>query len=175
MKVPWRSVVVAPVAILAAIWVLASIPRVAYIETSRVMTGFSDAAAAEKEIHAEEVKAEAQSKVLQDSLQAVIDLMSREYNSAAPARKKELQDLLSAHNQQVSNFRYGSAQRIDELRKVKLKPVHEKINAYIAEYGRKHRCSIIFGTTAEGSILYGDSRRYDITDNVIAGLNERYR
>jgi len=99
----------------------------------------------------------------------------KEYNTANAKRKKELQDLLSAHNQQVNNFREASVKRMQKLQSEKMQSVIDKVNVYMAEYGKKHNYSIIFGTVAGGSILYGNSDRYDISNEVIKGLNERYK
>jgi Skp family chaperone for outer membrane proteins len=150
-------------------------PRIAYINTGKLMVGFSEANNIEKEIKAEDDKWQAQLKALQDSLQSQIDKMSKEYNTATPVKKKELQDMLSARNQQVNNFRQANIRKMEELRQKKMQTVFDKANVFMTEYGKKHRYSIILGTVAGGSILYGDERKYDITEGIIKGLNERYK
>jgi Skp family chaperone for outer membrane proteins len=104
-------------------------PKIAYVNTGKLIIGFSEANPSapltdclscdifyagcvenlyiaankiEKEVKAEDDKWQAQYKSFGDSLQATIDGMSKEYNTAKPARKKELQDMLSARNQQIS-------------------------------------------------------------------------
>jgi Skp family chaperone for outer membrane proteins len=91
--------------------------------------------------------------------------MSKEYNVATPAKKKELQDMLSARNQQVNNFREANVQKTEQLRETKMQAVFDKVNVFLKEYGKKHHYGIIFGTAAGGSIVYGDEARYDITDD----------
>jgi Skp family chaperone for outer membrane proteins len=150
-------------------------PKVAYINTGKLMVGFSESAKIEKELKAEDDRWQAQYKALSDSLQAQIDKMSKEYNAASTAKKKELQDMLSARNQQVNNFKQANLRRMDELKQKKLQTVFDKANVFLSEYGKKHHYSIIFGTVAGGSILYGNESRYDITDEIIKGLNERYK
>ena len=123
----------------------------------------------------EDDKWKKQLKELQDSLASHVDVMTKEYNNANAKRKKELQDLLSAHNQKVNNFREASVKRMQKLQSEKMQSVMDKANVYMAEYGKKHKYSIIFGTVAGGSILYGNSDGYDISNEVIKGLNERYK
>lgn len=150
-------------------------PKIAYVNTGKLMVGFSQASKIESDLKTEDEKWQKQYKVLQDSLQSDMNKMSKEYNAATTAHKKELQDMLSARNQQVNNFKQANARRMDELKQKSMQSVFEKANVYLAEYGKKHRYSIILGTVAGGSILYGDERGYDITDDIIKGLNERYK
>jgi outer membrane protein len=150
-------------------------PRIAYINTGKLLIGFSESNKLEKELKAENDKWQTQLKELEDSIQTQVNAMSKEYNGAAPARKKELQDMLSAKNQQANNFRQANARRMDEMRQKKMQTVFDKANIFIAEYGKKHRYGIILGTVAGGSILFGDERKYDITEEIVKGLNERYK
>ena len=149
-------------------------PKIAYVNTGKVMVGFSDAAKVEKELSAEEEKWQKQLQEMEKELKAAVDSMSLEFNSAPAARKKELQDMLSARNQQINNFKQVNNRRMNELKAKKMKTVIDKINVYTAEFGKKHRYDILFGTVAGGSILYGNNA-YDATDALIHGLNERYK
>jgi Skp family chaperone for outer membrane proteins len=84
------------------------VPRVAYINTGKLLVGFSEAAKTEKELKVEDEKWQAKYKALSDSLQEQINKMSKEYDRASAAKKKELQDMLSARNQQVNNFKQAN-------------------------------------------------------------------
>jgi outer membrane protein len=101
--------------------------------------------------------------------------MSKEYNTAAPAKKKEMQDMLSARNQEVNNFKQANTRKMEELRQKNMQGVFDKVNVYLSEYGKKHHYTIIFGTMAGGNIIYADDRKVDITEDVVKGLNERYK
>ena len=98
--------------------------------------------------------------------------MSNEYDNATPARK-DLQDNLSTRNQQINNF-HRLIRKMDEMRQKKMTGVVEKINIFVAEYGKKKHYSVILGTGPGGNIIFGN-QAYDITDEVAAGLNERYK
>lgn len=149
--------------------------RIAYIDINKILVGFSDAAKVEKDLKAEDEKMQAELKILQDTLAAQIELMSKEYDNANPARKKELQDQLAAANQRINNFKQAGANKLEKLRQEKGKDVVKKVNLYVAEYGKKHRYAIILGANASGNIMYGNTAKYDISDEIIKGLNERYK
>lgn len=150
-------------------------PKIAYVDTGKLMVGFNEANKVDRELKEKDAEWKKQLKILKDSLAAHVELMGKEYNDASAKRKKELQDLLSAQNQQVNNFREANLKRLQKLSEEKLKSVYDKVNVYVAEYGKKHNYSIIFGTVAGGSIVYGNQDSYDITTDIIAGLNERYK
>jgi Skp family chaperone for outer membrane proteins len=150
-------------------------PRIAYVDTSKLMVGFSEANKVDREIKSEDDKWQSQLKSLQDSLQASIDTISKYYDISQPAQKKSLQDNLSAWNQRVNNFKQANLRNMEKLRQEKMQGVADKINVYLREYGKAHRYSIVFGTVSGGSILYGDERKYDVTEEIVKGLNERYR
>lgn len=163
------------VSLCISIIALSGRPQIAYIETAKLMVGFSESARVERELKAENDKWQEQLKVLQDSLAAHVELMSKEYDSATPQRKKELQDILSTSNQRVNNFKQANINKMEKIHAEKMKSVIEKVNIYVQEYGKNHRYSIIFGTVHGGSIIYGNRDRYDITEQIIKGLNERYK
>jgi Skp family chaperone for outer membrane proteins len=151
------------------------VPRIAYLDTAKLLVGFSEAAKVDREVKVEDDKWQVEEKVLQDSLRAVITAMSKDYDRAPVAKKKEMQDALSARNQQINNFREANVKRVSDLRQKKMQTVFEKVNVFIGEYGKKKHYSMIFGTATGGSILFGDERGFDITEDIIKGLNERYK
>lgn len=150
-------------------------PRIAYVDSNKLLVGFSEANKVEKELKVENDKWQIQLKQLQDSLEASIATMSKNYDKATAAKKKELQDGLAARNQQINNFQQANLRRMDELRQKKMLGVIEKANLFLSEYGKNQHYSIIFGTASGGSILFGNEQKYDITNRVIKGLNERYK
>jgi Skp family chaperone for outer membrane proteins len=107
-------------------------PRIAYVNTGKLMVGFSEAAKVEREVAAEEEKWKEQLGEMEKELKAAIDSMSVEFNSASAVRKKELQDMLSARNQQINNFKQANARKMDELKVKKMNAVVEKVNVYMA-------------------------------------------
>jgi len=149
-------------------------PRVGYVENSKLMIGFSEASRADKEIRKHDEKWQEQLKVVQDSVQAAVDTMSKYFDSADPDDKRKLQDNLSAWNQRANNFKQANMQNSQKLRAEKMNAVAEKINVYVSEYGKKHGYDMILGTGQGGSILYGHDG-IDITQEIVDGLNERYK
>jgi Skp family chaperone for outer membrane proteins len=143
-------------------WYLHPSPRIAYVNTSRLMTGSAEAASVQRQLQAEEEAGKAHLKQLEDTLQGALDGMSKEYNAAKPARKKELQDLLSARNQQVNNARIATTRRLEKLQQEKMQGVLQKANVFMEEYGKTHYYTIIIGAIAGGNILYAGKAEYAV-------------
>ena len=87
-------------------------PKIAYVDTAKLMVGFNEAARIDRELKEKDDKWKKQLKELKDSLAAHIDLMGKEYDNANLKRKKDLQTMLTIHNQNVNNFREANQKKI---------------------------------------------------------------
>lgn len=151
----------------------AGVRKIAFVDTQRVLMGFKDANAVNKAVEAEDQIWKSALKVMEDSLKSYMDSMTVKYDKADAKTKKEMQDELSVRNQQINNFERVNTKKMQDLSREKLASVFEKINALLKEYGKARHFDVIFGT-AQGSILYGEGTPADITDEIIAKLNQRY-
>lgn len=147
--------------------------QIAFVDTNRLMTAFTEAHEANKEIKAEDEKWKANLKIMEDSLKSFMDSMTVKYDGANAVGKRALQDELALRNQQINNYTAAQGRKMEEAAQKRLAAVYGKINAYMKEYGKAKGYHVIFGT-ASGSILYGEGTPMDITDDVVRGLNQRY-
>lgn len=173
----WISLVALAFALasgLLAYWLAKGGKKVAFVDSSQLMTSFKVAHLAETQLQEEDKKWKSDQKILQDSLDAYMLKMTSEYEKANPKRRRELQDELSAKNQQIGNFKRANENNQQKLRQEKMTGIYSKINAFMKEFGAKNGYDIIFGTVQGGNILYGIGTRSDITQEVIDGLNKRY-
>lgn len=147
--------------------------RIAFVDTNRLMTAFTEAHKANQEIKVEDEKWKGNVKVMEDSLKSFMDSMTVRYDEAKPAEKKALQDELSFRNQQINNYTAAQTRKMEDVAHKRLAGVYEKINSFMKEYGKSKGYYVVFGTSS-GSILYGEGTPLDITNDVIKGLNKRY-
>lgn len=159
-------------AVAGAVWF--RMPKVAYVNSSELMVAFSEANQANKAVAAEQEKYEVDLKAIDDSVKALMDVMSKEYDSAPEKRKREFEEKLAARNLQRRNFEDAGMKKLRKMHVDKMQSVVDKVNVFLKEYGKKHGYSIIYATTQEGNIAYGDPK-YDITREVANALNERYK
>jgi len=77
-------------------------PRIAYVDTGKLMVGFNEANKVKKELQEVEKEWQSKIKILNDSLAAQVEKVSKEFDNASLQRKQELQTQLSILNQQVN-------------------------------------------------------------------------
>jgi outer membrane protein len=147
--------------------------KIAFVDTQRLLTGFKESNKVNKEIEAIDMKWKGDFKAMQDSLKAFMDTMTVKYDKADVKGKKEMQEELELRNQQMNNFERINTKKMQDLSREKLSVVFEKVNAFMKEYGASKGYDVIFGTT-QGNIIYGEGTAADITNDVLAKLNQRY-
>ena len=80
-------------------------PKIAYVDTGKLMVGFNEANKVDRELKEVEKEWKDKLKILKDSLAAHVELMNKEYDKSPLKRKKDLQTQLTIQNQQINNFR----------------------------------------------------------------------
>lgn len=149
--------------------------KIGFVNSERVITGFKPAYEVEKGLLEKDSQFKAKLKVLEDSTKAFMDSMSVRYDNANQSMKKQIQDELSARNQQINNLNRAHMRAMEEERTAKMQGVYNKINSFLKEFGKGKGYSILFGTVQGGNILYGEGTSADVTEMVINGLNDRYK
>lgn len=90
------------------------------------------------------------------------------------ATAAEMEQTLSQQQQDLLALRDEMAMNLNEESVVAQRQVLEYINQYLEEYNKEHGYQYILAKQFPGPILYSDSS-LDITAEVIAGLNEKYK
>jgi len=114
-------------------------------------------------------------------VQANIDTLKRRYeqlkkkeSEITADKKTDWTKQLAISEYEYNNYR-ATAQKQMEERKIALRTeVGNQINLFIQDYGKEHNYKIIFGTTNEGNILYGEEQE-DLTEIILEKLNENYK
>lgn len=115
---------------------------------------------------------------------ARLDTLSQAYESAHQAYLADLPSLTGAEKQArekvLVEMRNGVVQysaNVEQVSKTNeaemLEGVLTQINSFVEGYASEHGYAMVFGTTAEGNVLYGQPA-IDITDDLLKALNEGY-
>lgn len=149
--------------------------KIGFVETNKLMLGFSEANKANKEFEMVSKEFETNLKALQDSVQAQMDFMSKEFDKATDEKKLEMQKKLRKFNDDLNRYQQFGMQENVKKHQEKMTKVYEKVNTYIEEYSKDNGYSLILGSTNNGSILYGKDCPENITNVLVKGLNLRYQ
>ncbi len=87
---------------------------------------------------------------------------------------QKIQKELEQEQQQLLNMRNELANSLMEEQQVSTRKVMYSIIDYLNDFCREHNYQYVLGTTVGGVVLYGE-KRLDVTQEVLAGLNERYK
>lgn len=113
-----------------------------------------------------------------DTLAAELQRAGAKYQQESmqltPAQRTAREQELGQRQQQLAQYRDAVMQKATAERQRLDKEVMDDINPYLKEYGAREGYTLILGATEAGNIVYADEAA-DITDEVLKGLNARYR
>ncbi len=87
---------------------------------------------------------------------------------------QKIQAQLEQEQQQILQMKDDLASRLMEEQQVGSRKVIFSIVDFLNDYSRQHQYRYVLSTTVGGAVLYGD-KQLDITEDVLAGLNEQYK
>lgn len=159
----------------AAVEVRSERPNVAYIQIDSLMLDYllaqdlsnafqAKANKAERELNAKSQQLEKDMLEAQDKIQK--GLVTR-------ATAEEMQQKLMQQQQELLATRDRMMGELAEEEQVMNNRIYYAVMDYLKEYNADYKYSMIISTTASGPILHADPAM-DITEEVLAVLNERY-
>jgi Skp family chaperone for outer membrane proteins len=84
-----------------------------------------------------------------------------------------LSSMIELKQEQLIKHKRTLEERSQEEEQKALEGVLSQINAFVEQYAKEKGYDIVFGTTADGSLLYG-RHGMDITDEVLVELNKQH-
>jgi outer membrane protein len=113
-----------------------------------------------------------------DSLGLDFERAKNQYLSTAAglsaARRGEEEGFLMQRQNQLIQYSEAVDQKIREEDSKMMQEVLNQVNTFVEEYAVANGIDIVMGTTLTGSLLYGNSG-YDITEDVLVGMNQKYQ
>lgn len=145
-----------------------------FVNTEKLLNSFVESQKALDEIRAEEEKWIAERTVIEDSLRAFEDRMNKTYATLSVKEKKKVKEEQVSRIEDLGRFNQVRSANIQNMRVEKLKNVYQKINAAMADFALSRGFDIVFASS-NGSIVYGDGTKADLTDDFLLFLNQRFK
>lgn len=149
-------------------------PKIAYVESSKVIDSFTEAIKARQKLEADVEQWEKELKMIEDSLNTATTELKNGYEKGSNEKKKELAENLDKWNRDYARYSRSVEQKKVAREQELMQPVIDKINKFMEIWGAQHGYRFVFGTMAGGNIVMAD-RKYDVTTKVIQDLNEHYK
>ena len=87
---------------------------------------------------------------------------------------EQLQQNLANEQQNLQNLQDQYSSQLQEESIVKQRKLIDMIERYVADMSREKGYSYVYSYQFGGNLIYG-AKPYDITNDVVAGLNERFK
>jgi len=146
-------------------------PKLAYIESSRVIDNFILTEQMQKELQGEKARLDQDLKSLAMTVDSVGKLLK---SGKVPKDKaKALQDEYLQRLRDFGQYKEMTENQYKAKEQDGLNKLLAKINVAVSQYAKENGYRFIFGTS-NGNIVYAD-RVADVTDDIVKLLNETYR
>jgi outer membrane protein len=106
----------------------------------------------------------------------VFDSLQNQYKYYSDLKVKDKNDMqrFKEISEQINSFNNKIGKQVQQRRTELTSAVIQDINIKVSRYADKHNFTLIFGSTTDGSLLYGDDDK-DITNDLLDEINELYR
>ncbi len=147
--------------------------KIGYVRSNDLIYGYAGMKEAESALTEEAMKKQA----LVDTLSLDLETDIKEYASNKATLSVENSKLRADTLRQRKNQLRAYSKSIDSFLKEEetkmLTGVFNQINSFVKTYAEENGFAMIYGTTSEGNILYGEPA-LDVTDELLMNLNQQY-
>lgn len=156
------------VVILIGIYIIGDTKEVGYVRSAYLIENF---------VGTQEARAKLQEDV--QFLQSNLDTLKAEYSGMVgayqenSAKDEQLLQRIQGKESGIATYSRAAEERIQQQETELLEGVMNQINSYMKIYAEEHGYDMILGTTAAGSILFGEDDM-DITEEVLKEMNKHY-
>lgn len=148
--------------------------KTAYVDTSKLMMECTEAKDIEAKYKAksQEMGKELEIEIAKFKAEAGSFQKNAQMNGQAWAQQKGAE--LQKREQQLQYAEQSIAQQLQQESGVEIDSVVSSVKKFIKSYGKEKGYAYIYGTGDAASILYAEDK-YDITNEIIKLLNEKYK
>ena len=146
--------------------------KIAYFESDSLETGFDYYKQISKELGASEQQKRNEILAQRNAfVEKVKEYQAKGQTMTQMEAAKANQDV-EARQKQIQANEQTKSQEIQDERFKKLQDVKKKIEEYLKEYNKNNTYSFILSSSSD--LMYYKDKTYDITKDLIKGLNEKY-
>lgn len=149
-------------------------PNIAYVRSNDLIAKYAGTIESHQVAQKEQEKWRANLDTLHGDYRRAVNLYNETYAGLSAPERKDREENLGRQKDQVASYAQEVERLAAEEEEKLMQGVLSQINTFIAVYGKEHGYDMILGTTAAGSLLYAEDG-YDITDDVLQGLNAHYK
>lgn len=147
--------------------------KIAYVESSRLLTGYKAMADVRKEFDGKSKQWQANIDTLTQDIQQSIFKYEKETSKGSEEDKKKAKEAIGIKQKQLNDYQRATQQNAQQEEARLTTPILTEVNAFLMEYGKSHGYKMIF-VANNGNIAYAD-KGLDLTDEIVELLNKSYK
>lgn len=147
--------------------------KIAYFDMDSIEKNYDYLKNVKNELKTKETELNAQLNALKNKYMAKVTKFQQEAQSMSQERQGTMQQDLMQEQKVIQNKEQAISSELQDESFKKMQDVNKTIENFLKEYNSNKQYAYILGYQS-GTIYYKDTR-YDITDAVLKGLNEKYK
>ncbi len=146
-------------------------PKLAYVESAKVLEGYKDMQAARVRYRQQVEVWQANLDTLKQTVQQELDAYNRVRATLSPAARQAQEARLTQRQKQYFDYKKAITQKAADEEMRSTAEVVRKADALMKQYGKEHGYDLVLAATEAGTVVYGREGR-DITTEVTQALNK---
>lgn len=171
--VAFVAILISIIAASFGIWAKTSTPKVAYVRTALILEKYKGVLEVKNKFQQKEAEWKSNVDTLTYKFNMAISSYNEEMGKLGLEERKARELSLQQQGMNLDKYKKSIEEKSEEEETKMLQGALNQINSFIESYGKKEGYTIIVGTTAAGSLLYG-SEQVDITNQILEALNKNY-
>src|SRR5690606_13819812 len=148
--------------------------KTAYVDTSKLMEEYTESKDIEAKYKAKstEMGKELEAEINKFKADAASFQKNAQANGQAWAQQKGAE--LQRREQQLTYAQQGMLQQLQRESGTEMDSLVKRVKSYMKDYGKEKGYAYIYGTGESANVLYAQDQ-YDITDEIVKILNDKYK
>jgi len=147
--------------------------KIAYVESSRLLSGYQGMIDASQAYQQKAMIWKANIDTLSKEFQIAATKYEQEKNTLSKKERELTEEILSNKQRQLIDYQRSIEEKAREEDQKMTQDVLTQVNGFMKQYAKEHGYDIVMGATESGNIVYTKDT-YNITDEVLEGLNKAY-
>ena len=148
--------------------------KTGFVDTEKLVKEYKETIAVESEITAKSDKFNKELEPYLKAFQAKVTEYQAKAAKMSARKRAQKEQELGAEDQMIRQQQQQIQYQVQQEAQTAMKPVYEKVNKFVKDYGKKNGYKYIFGTVnLNGSVMYGDDKS-DLTSTILTALNDAH-
>lgn len=145
-----------------------------YVRSPDLVYQFEGMKAAQEKFQNQQTLRKSELDTLESDYRRSLSSYNKDYPTLTEKERGEREKLLQAQMRNYQDYQQRMTESSAAEEQEMLEGVLNQINSFAEQYAKAEGIDLIYGTTTDGSLLYGDPA-LDITDVLLDALNKKYR